>query len=54
MNVDRLERNLKQLEHAIINKASPETLMEIVHVQIHPTLQLVYDLELLGNAVTEG
>jgi hypothetical protein len=53
VNVDKLERDLKQLEHAIVNKASPESLMEIVHIQIHPTLQQVYDLELLGNAVLE-
>jgi hypothetical protein len=48
-NVDKLERNLKQLEHAIVNKVPPEALMEIVHIQIHPTLQQVYDLKLLGN-----
>jgi hypothetical protein len=52
-NIDKLERNLKLLDQAIVNKASPEALMEIVHVQIHPTLQQVYDLELLGNIVTE-
>lgn len=52
-NVDKLERNLRQLEHAIVNKASPEALMEIVHIQIHPTLQQVYDLKLLGNPVME-
>jgi hypothetical protein len=51
VNIDKLERNLKQLEYAINNKASPEVLMKIVHVQIHPTLQLVYDLKLLENAV---
>jgi hypothetical protein len=52
-NIDKLERNLTQLDQAIVNKASPEALMEIVHVQIHPTLQQVYDLELSGNVVTE-
>jgi hypothetical protein len=52
VNTDKLERNLNQLEHAIINKASPETLMDIVHIQIHPTLQQVYNLELLGKVVT--
>jgi hypothetical protein len=52
-NIDKLERNLKLLDQAIVNKASPEALMEIVHVQIHPTLQQVYDLELLGNIVAE-
>jgi hypothetical protein len=52
-NVNKLERNLRQLEHAIVNKAPPEALMEIVHIQIHPTLQQVYDLKLLGNPVME-
>jgi hypothetical protein len=52
VNLDKLDRNLKQLDYAIVNKASPEAIMEIVHVQIHPTLQQVYDLELLENAAT--
>jgi hypothetical protein len=52
-NIDELERNLELLDQAIVNKASPEALMEIVHVQIHPTLQQVYDLELSRNVVTE-
>jgi len=52
-NIEKLERNLKQLEQAIVNKASPEAMMEIVHVQIHPTLQQVYNLELSGNVVPE-
>jgi len=52
-NVDKLKRNLNQLEHAIVNKATPEALMQIVHIQIHPTLQQVYDLKLLENAVIE-
>jgi hypothetical protein len=53
VNIDKLDKNLKQLGQAIVNKASPEALMEIVHVQIHPTLQQVYNLELSGNVVTE-
>jgi hypothetical protein len=52
-NINKLERNLELLDQAIVNKASPEALMEIVHVQIHPTLQQVYDLELSRNVVTE-
>jgi hypothetical protein len=52
-NIDKLERNLELLDQAIVNKASPEALMEIVHVQIHPTLQQVYDLKLSRNVVTE-
>ena len=53
VNIDKLEKNLNHLDRAILNKASPEALMEIVHVQIHPTLQQVYDLELSGNVITE-
>lgn len=53
INIDKLEKNLKQLDQAIFNKASPEALMGIVHVQIHPTLQQVYELELSGNVIAE-
>jgi hypothetical protein len=42
--IDRLENSFKQLKHAIEVKTSPEKLMEIVHIFIHPTLQEVYDL----------
>ncbi|MDQ3840548.1 MAG: hypothetical protein M3297_14920 [Thermoproteota archaeon] len=52
-NIDKIERNLNQLDQAIVNKTSPEALMELVHVQIHPTLQQVYDLKLSGNDVVE-
>jgi hypothetical protein len=47
-------RNLERLGLAIVNKASPEALMEIVHVQIHPTLQQIYDLKLVRNEATES
>jgi hypothetical protein len=53
INIDKLEKNLKQLDQAILNNASPEALMGIVHVQIHPTLQQVYELELSGNVIAE-
>lgn len=53
INIDKLEKNLKQLDQAILNKASPEALMGIVHVQIHPTLQQVYELKLSGNVIAE-
>lgn len=53
INSDKLGKNLKQLDQAILNKASPEALMGIVHVQIHPTLQQAYELELLGNVIAE-
>ena len=54
INIDKLEKNLKQLDQAILNKASPEALMGIVHVQIHPTLQQVYELELSGNVIEDS
>jgi hypothetical protein len=53
-NTDKLERNLERLGRAIVSKASPETLMEIVHVQIHPTLQQIYNLKLVRNEVIES
>jgi hypothetical protein len=53
INIDKLEKNLKQLDQAILNKASPEALMGIVHVQIHPMLQQVFELELSGNVIAE-
>jgi hypothetical protein len=53
-NIDNLENNLRQLKYLIEVKASPEDLMNIVHVQIHPTLQKVYDLDLLDSVVTES
>jgi hypothetical protein len=54
INIDKLEKNLKQLDQAILNKVSPEALMGIVHVQIHPTLQQVYELELSGNVIEDS
>lgn len=46
-NLDRLENSLEKLEQAVNTKALPEAMMDIVHVQIHPMLQRVYDLEIL-------
>lgn len=54
VNTDKLERNLALLGRAVVNKASPEALMEIVHVQIHPTLQQIYNLKLVRNGATES
>jgi hypothetical protein len=53
-NLDRLENSLEKLEQAVNTKALPETMMDIVHVQIHPMLQRVYDLELLRNVMPEN
>lgn len=53
-NLDRLDNSLEKLEEAVSAKASPEAVMEIVHIQIHPMLQRIYDLELQQNAVPES
>src|ERR687892_911829 len=53
-NLDTLDNSLEKLEEAISEKASPEAVMEIVHVQIHPMLQRIYDLELQRSAGLES
>lgn len=53
-NLDRLETSLEKLEQAVNTKALPGMMMDIVHVQIHPMLQRVYDLELLRNVMPES
>ncbi|MGC1132191.1 MAG: hypothetical protein WA941_05180 [Nitrososphaeraceae archaeon] len=51
-NLDTLENSLQRLERAVNVKAFPEVMMDIVHVQVHPMLQKVYDLQLQGNVMT--
>jgi len=53
-NLNELENSLEKLEHAINTKALPQAMMDLVHIQIHPTLQRVYDLELRRNVMTEN
>lgn len=53
-NLDRLETSLEKLEQAVNTKALPGAMMDIVHVQIHPMLQRVYDLELLRNVMPDS
>ena len=53
INLDKLENSLEKLERAINVKALPEVIMDIVHVQIHPMLQRVYDLKLQQNVTPE-
>ena len=50
-NLNTLENSLKRLEQAVNVKALPEVMMDIVHVQVHPMLQRVYDLQLQGNVM---
>ena len=45
-SVSKVEDSLLELSNLLNNKASPEDLMNIVHTQIHPGLQLTYGLEL--------
>ena len=53
-NLDKLENSLGKLEDAVNVKALPEAMMDIVHVQIHPMLQQIYDLELQRNVMPES
>ncbi len=53
-NLDKLENSLGKLEDAVNVKALPEAMMDIVHVQIHPMLQQIYDLELRQNVMPES
>jgi hypothetical protein len=52
VNLNALENSLQSLERAVNVKALPEVMMDIVHVQIHPMLQRVYDLRLQGNVMS--
>jgi hypothetical protein len=53
-NLDTLENSLEKLEEAVDMKALPEAMMDIVHVQIHPMLQRIYDLEIQRNIMPES
>lgn len=48
LTIDKLEKSLRELKHAIDSKASAEMLMEIAHIHIHPILQKAYDLKLVA------
>jgi hypothetical protein len=53
-NIDKLENSLVELKQVVNTKVSPEALMNIVHIQIHPMLQKVYDLRLSRNIITQS
>jgi hypothetical protein len=53
-NLDILENGLQELKQAVNRKATPEDLMNIVHIQIHPRLQNVYDLKLSRSVVASS
>jgi hypothetical protein len=44
-SVSKIENGLVELNNSLNNKATPHDLMKIVHTQIHPSLQLAYNLE---------
>jgi ATP-dependent 26S proteasome regulatory subunit len=48
LTIGKLEKDIRELKHAIDSKASAEILMEIAHIQIHPILQKAYDLKLVA------
>lgn len=45
--VDRIEASLVELREAINNEASPADIMTIVHAQIHPNMQVAYNLQII-------
>ena len=45
VSISKVENGLVELNNLLNTKASPQDLMRIVHTQIHPSLQLAYDLE---------
>ena len=45
LSVFKVEKGLVELNNLLKNKTSPQDLMKIVHTQIHPSLELAYDLE---------
>jgi hypothetical protein len=44
-SVPKVQNSLLELNDLLNNKAPPEDLMNIVHTQIHPSLQIAYNLE---------
>jgi hypothetical protein len=53
-NLDILENSLGKLEEAVNVKTLPESMMDIVHIQIHPMLQRIYDLEIQRNVISKS
>jgi hypothetical protein len=45
VNVSKLENGLIELNNMLNNVTNPQELMMIVHTQIHPSLQIAYNLE---------
>ena len=45
--ISKLEKVMADLKNSVNNKASAQELMALVHTQIHPSLQLAYNLQLI-------
>jgi hypothetical protein len=45
-SVSKVENSLVELNNSLNNKALPEDLMKMVHTQVHPNLQIAFDLTL--------
>jgi hypothetical protein len=51
--IEQLVKVLEQLKIALQNKMPPASIMEIVHGQIHPNLQIAFNLELVSSPLRE-
>ena len=47
--IEQLVKVLERLKIALQNKMPPASIMEIVHGQIHPNLQIAFNLELVSS-----
>ena len=45
-HLEKLENGLVELNNAIKNKETPMKVMEVVHTQIHPNLQVLFNLKI--------
>ena len=45
--ISKLEKRMVDLKNSVNDKVSAQELMALVHTQIHPSLQLAYNLRLI-------
>jgi hypothetical protein len=46
--ISQIENSLVKLQQALNNQAPPEEIMMIVHAEIHPNLQVAYNLQIIS------
>jgi hypothetical protein len=51
--ISKLEKDLKKLGDIINKKDSPAEIMELVHIQIHPSLQTGFELQTNKNMIRQ-